>query len=326
MHLHLRKMSRVVSAFIPLLLLFAFPLGAAHAKVVERIVAVVNGDVVTQSELDMRMQSMQKSPNARLNELERETQKRAALDSLISETLLDHAIEKANIEVTDEELSRAIRNILAQNGMSMGDLRTEVAKKGMTFDEYRKSVEMEVKKIKFVNQVISPEVKVTDRDLRDYYDRNRAHFHGGKEVHVAEILLPIAGITTEAQAFALRDRAILIVRQSRENKSAFARLAKQYSKGPNADQGGDLGTLQIADMPTRVGEVVRSLPEGGVSDPIPTDNAIVIVKVIKWPKASDDDFNSVRDSIYERVHQARLQEALNSYVQRLRQHAYIEVR
>jgi peptidyl-prolyl cis-trans isomerase SurA len=317
---------RAVTAAVSLAVLVAMPLGTAHAEVVERIVAIVNGDVVTQSELDMRLRSMQESPKTRLNELERETRKRAALNSLISEALLNHAIERAKIEVTDEELSRAIRNILAQNGMSMNDLRTEVAKKGMTFDEYRSEVEAEVKKIKFVNQVISPEVKVTDRDLRDYYDKNRSRYHGGKEVHVAEILLPIAGVKTEAEAFALRDRAILIVKQARENKSAFARLAKKYSQGPNADQGGDLGTLRIDDMPERVAEVVRSLPEGGVSDPIPTDNAVVIVKVIKWPEASDDDFNTVRDSIYERVHQARLQEALNSYVQRLRQHAYIEVR
>lgn len=318
-------MNRYLAAIIVIAAL-ALPLGAAHAKVVERIIVVVNGDVITQSELDARIQLTQGGPRKRINELERETKKRAALDTLISETLLDQAIKKSNIEVTDEEIARATANIRARNGMSMEQLRREIAQDGLTWAEYQEQVAGEVRKIKFVNQIISPEVKITDRDLRDYYDKNRQHFHGGKEVHVAEIILPIAGITTEAEAIALRDRAISVVRQSRADKGAFSRLAKQHSRGPNAEKGGDLGVLPVADMPERVAEVVRRLPEGAVSDPIPTENAIVIVKVIDWPDATDDDFNAVRDSIYERVHQNRLQEALNAYVQRLRQHAYIETR
>ncbi len=297
-----------------------------RAKVVERIVAVVNGDAITQSDLEARAGSDTGAASRRANALERERRKRQALDGLIDEVLLRQAIEKSDIAVTDDELMRAIQNILAQNRMTSSQLRDEIARKGMTFDEYQEQVRFEIKKVKFVNQVISTELKITDRDLKDYFDEHRAGFRGGKEAHVAEIVLPLVDVTTEEEAIELRDTAISIVRQCRENASAFERLAKIHSKGPNADKGGDLGVVKLEDLPARVAATVKTLPAGMVSDPVPTENAVIIVKLIDWPAVSVEDFESVRDVIYQRLHDERLSSALDAYVQRLRHHAYIDIK
>jgi peptidyl-prolyl cis-trans isomerase SurA len=210
--------------------------------------------------------------------------------------------------------------------MSLDQLKSELRHKGVTYDEYREQIRSQIKKVKFVNQVISPEVKITDRDLRDYFQHNRTNIHGGTEVHLAEIVLPIGGITSEEQAIALRDKALSIVKQSRGNKKAFAQLAKKHSEGPNASKGGDLGVVKIGDLPERVAKTVKNMPEGAVSNPIPTTNAIVIVKIIDWPEISDNDFDAVRDNIHDKIYQVKLREAVNSYVMRLRQRAYIETR
>lgn len=301
---------------------------SASAKVVERIVAIVNGDVITRTELEdrIKLDSNMRSRNSTLRELQTENRRRVALDQLIDQTILNQEVKKSDIAVTDQEVTRAIQNILTQNGMNMQHLRAEIARKGMSFAQYEKNVEKEIKKIKFINQVISSEVKISDRDLRDYFDKHRGSFHGGKTARIAEIVLPFVGIDSEKEVIALRDKAIRIAREVHANPESFARLARQHSRGPNARQGGDLGTVNIDDLPSVVAEVVRSLPAGGVSSPIPTDNAVVIVKVIKWPRLSAEEFDKVRDTIYDRLHNERMSDALIAYIQRVKQNAYIEVR
>lgn len=299
---------------------------SADAKVVERIVAVVNGDIITETDLNAfesnSFDPMLYPGMASSHEAER----KQALDDLIEEKLLEQAVEKSDIAVSDEDLSRAIHNVLVQNHMTLSQLQDELSRKGMTYDEYKEELKLEIKKIKFINQVISPEVKITDRDLRDYFQRNRATLYGGAEVHMAEIILPTAGITTKEAAMELRDRAVSIVEQSRKNGSAFAKLAKQFSEGPNAAQGGDMGTIKLSDLPDAIAKYVKQMPEGAISDPLPTEAGIVIVKVINWPEVGDGDFNAVRDNIYQKLYEVKLEDATDSYVQRLRQRSYVEVR
>jgi peptidyl-prolyl cis-trans isomerase SurA len=288
----------------------------------------VNGDVITLTELDdfMKLDDDMRSRNSTMRELKAENKRRIVLDQLIDKTILNQEVDKSDIAVTDQEVANAIQNILAQNGMNMQVLRAEVARKGMSFEQYTKNVEREIKKVKFVNQVISSEIKISDRDLRDYFDKHRGSFHGGKEAQIAEIVLPFVGITTEQEVIALRDKAISIAREAHANPESFARLAKQHSRGPNADKGGDLGMVNIADLPQAVGDAVRALPAGGVTPPIPTENAVVIAKVIKWPKLSAEEFEKVRDTIYDRLHSERMSDALTAYIQRVKQNSFIEVR
>lgn len=310
-------------AMAGLILLYS---SASQAKVVDRIVAVVNGDIITQTDLDAKLRSSTSSKKTTLNDLALEQARRNALDELIDDLLLKQAIDKSKIEITQDEVSKAINNILKQNRMTISQLRSEIARKGMAFKEYEDQLKTEIKKIKFINQVVSSGVKVSNRDLRDYFDQNKATIHGNEKAHIAEIILPIAEIRTEEEAIALRNNAFNIVKQSRENPSSFEKLAKQHSKGPNSENGGDLGTVKLNDLPETVARAIQSLPEGGISDPIPTENAVVIVKLIEWPDVSDKDFESMRDVIYEQIHQQKLQDALNAYIQMTKQQSYIEIR
>ena len=125
---------------------------------------------------------------------------------------------------------------------------------------------------------------------------------------------------------ALRDLAINIVKQSRATPGTFENLAKQHSKGPNANKGGDLGMVKISDLPQSVAEYVKNMPAGSISDPIPTDNAVVIVKLVGWPDVESGDFEAVRDTIYQKLYDQRLKEALDGHLQKMRQTAYIEKR
>ena len=326
---HRRKVNNALLIGSACALIVTLAAAPVAAKVVDRVVAVVNGDVVTQSELEAKT-AARGAPAGRnappSSGISTAQDNEATMNRLIDELLLKQAVEKAKIEVTEDDVTRAMQNILAQNRMTADQLREEVARKGMSIEHYKEQLKLEIKKIKFVNQVISTDIKITERDLRDYYSRNKASIGGGKEVHLAEIVLPFPNITSQEEANAFRDEAFNIAKQAQSGKVPFEALAKQHSKGPNAEKGGDLGVVALADLPQPVAAAVKGMPAGMVTNPTPTDSAVIIAKIIEWPAAADDNFDAVRDTIYQKMYDERMKEALDGYLQKMRQTAYIDVR
>lgn len=300
----------------------ALTAGSASAEVLDRITAVVGGDIITEYQLSRALKAREGAKNAVKPgaNLRQET-----LEKMIDNALLNQILAKSKIEISDDDLARAIANILHQNRMTIDDLKSEVAGKGMSYDEYKKQVETEIKKIKFMNQVIGPQVKVTDQDLRDYYQRNQDRFRGANEAHIAWIVMPTAGVSSQEEMDKLSETSLGIAAKARGDAN-FALLAKQYSKGPNAESGGDMGMVNLKDIPPEAANAVRNMKVGDVSQPIFTGNALLIIKLISLPEISSGDFEKLRDEIYSAIYDQKIDETLQSYLAKERQKAFIEVR
>jgi len=293
-----------------------------QAKIINKVAAVVNNEVITEAEVERRLAAKDISTGKSMDDKAR---RRAAIESLINDKLMDQILKTAKVDVTEEDVARAIAGVLQTTGMNIQQLRSEVSSKGMSWDDYRKEIENHIRRIKFINQVIGPQVKVTEQDIRDYYQRNQDDFRGSTKAHIAQIFLPIDGITTQQEAEALRDKAISISNQGRKGQS-FKELARKYSKGPNAENGGDLGMITLKDLPPAVGQTVQNMKVGDVSQPIFTEKGLIIVKLIALPELSPEDFAASRDRIYQRIYEERADETLQAYLQKERQKAYIEIR
>lgn len=301
--------------------LYAWP-KFASSEVVDRIAAVVNNEVITQVQLDRAVAARSKNLGAKQSDPEAN---RTVLERLINDKLINQLMAASKVEVSEDDLSHAIGNVLRQNGITIDQLRAEVVSKGMTYEEYKKEVEREIKRIKFINQVIGPQVKITDQDLRDYYQRNQDRFRGSMRAHIAQIFLPFEGISTEEDAQKLKDTALSITAKGQRGGN-FEELVKTYSKGPNADSGGDIGMVNLKDLPQPVADTIRTMKVGDVSYPIPTENGLVIVKLISLPELSASDFEGLRDRIYSALYDERIEETLGAYMQKERQKAFIEIR
>lgn len=311
----------IVAAFVLALLAWILAPRAASAEVIDRIAAVVNNEIITEVDVDRAVASRGRSAAAKPEG----TTRQEVLERMIDEKLLAQIMGKSKIEVTDDDLARAIANVLHQNRMSIDQLRSEIAAKGMSYEEYKKQIENEIRRIKFINQVIGPQVKITDADLRDYYQRNQDRFRGGTSAHFAEILLPLEGIETEADMKALSDTALAITARARRGTS-FESLAKQYSKGPGAPQGGDMGMMDLKDLSPEIAQAIRSLRIGEVSNPFLVGNAVAIVKLIALPEIASGDFDRMRDQIYAAIYDQRIEETMINYLQKERSKAFVEIR
>ena len=293
----------------------------AAKQTINGIVAIVNDEVITSSDLNKAI-SKKTDDKRKSSDI---VFRREILDKLIDEALFEQLVTKANITVKDDELARAIANVLHQNHMTLPELQKEVASKGMTYDEYKDDVRGEIRQIKYINQVIGPQVKISDQDLRDYYQRNQNKFRASQKAHIAIIALPLAGLTTKKQFEAVREEALDIAAKAKHGNS-FASLAKQYSKGPNAESGGDLGMVNMKDLPPIIAGTVKQLGVGDISNPFLSSNNVVIIKLISLPELSASDFDKLRDEIYSALYDERIDETLQSYLRRERQKAFVEVR
>ncbi len=295
---------------------------AAGAAVVDRIVAVVNNEIITQSQLDRAVSRQERDP---LNRSKGDPEARQQLlERMINEKLIDQLVLASKVEVSEDELVRAIANVLHQNGMTIDQLKAEVASKGTSYEDYKKQIESQIKRIKFINQVIGPQVKISDQDLRDFYQRNQERFRGGVKAHIAQIFLPFAGIESEADAERFKEQALNIV--SRAKHGSFQEMAQAFSKGPNAENGGDMGMVSLKDLPPQIADVIRQMKVGDVAGPIPTDNGLFIVKLVSLPELSAQDFEQLRDRIYSALYDQRIEETMGSYLQKERQRAFVEIR
>ncbi|MFH1874475.1 MAG: SurA N-terminal domain-containing protein [Pseudomonadota bacterium] len=159
-------------------MLIFLSLNAFAVEMVDRVVAVVDGDVVTMSDLEEIIDMTPKQGRPIL-EQKMENFRSEALDGLIDDILLRHEIEKTKIEVNEEELTRAIASVLRQNQISPEQLRTDLAKKGISYDVYKQQITDQIKMIKFVNQVIGSQIKIEELELRDYFKKHQDMFGGG---------------------------------------------------------------------------------------------------------------------------------------------------
>ncbi len=135
----------------------------AHAEVVDRVVAIVGNEIITLS--DVKAFNAQRSANARLAGNEGLPPTKDPLEALIREKLLKSEMERLGVNASEEEINGAVQDVVTRNHVSMDILKNELAKKGMSFDQYKKELGAQIRQMKFLSQVIFPRIHLTDEDV-----------------------------------------------------------------------------------------------------------------------------------------------------------------
>ncbi|MFH1654370.1 MAG: peptidylprolyl isomerase [Pseudomonadota bacterium] len=307
----------ILSAIFTAALLVATDAECNKAKqkynVVDKIAAVVNDDIITQSEVDETV-----SQNKKVTQ-------REALEKLIDEKLLKQAVEKSDVAVKDDELQNTIANIMRRQGISFEQMKEELRQKGLSYEEYKDQIREEIKSVKFVQERISPLVSITERDLQDFYNQHPERFQKSYKAHIARILFTIPKNLTQEGMDIIVSTAEDVSRMAKKGDS-FASLAKKYSKGAEAAKGGDMGMIEVKDLPPPLPDAIPQLSPGDVSQPIYTQEGIFIIKLISFGKMTSDAFEKIREKIYEQLFDQRVSEEITNFVQKEKKKSYIEIR
>src|SRR5688572_16319130 len=254
------------------LLLLSVSLAAAaaatRAEIVERVVAKVNGDIVTLSEFEARqLAAVQQGrvPPAEIETFLRENNARLLQEAIDDVLILQRGVE-LGIRLRPEYVQEVIEGIKKENNIADdAELQRQLRREGMSIDDLKRNIERSIVRRQVLTRELEAKATVNDAEARAEYERDKSAYTRRASVHLHEIVVP-----DEEQARALAARA-----RAGED---FAALARAHSTAASRDAGGDLGILHRGEMNAAVEAAAFALPVGGVSDPLPVDGGYRILR------------------------------------------------
>lgn len=297
-----------------LLLVVSFALAAAvatRAEIVERVVARVNGDIVTLSEFEARQLAAVQQNRVAPAEIERFLRENNArlLQEAIDDMLILQRGAELGIRLRPEYVQEVVEGIKKENNISDdAELQRQLRREGMSLDDLKRNIERSIVRRQVLTRELEAKATVNEAEARVEYERNKAAYSRRASVRLHEIVVPGA-----EQARALADRA--------RGGEDFAALAREFSTAASKDAGGDLGVLHRGEMNAAVEAAAFALAEGGVSDPIPADGGYRIVRATEKTEGSVSTFDEVKADIIKRLSQERATSVYDAYVEGLRKDA-----
>ena len=267
----MRKQLGLLLMFLPAFVL-AVPL--------DKVVAVVNDDVITASELALQVGQMRQQLLARKMELPAEAVlQKQVLQHLIDENLQLQLAKTNDLTIDNTELDETLTKIAASNHLSLQALREEITKQGMNFDVYRDNIRKEVLINRVQQNAVGKEIVISMQQVNDYLKSSEHIEKGPQTFHVQHIVIPLQEEPTTDQVNKAREKALTLIRKIKQGDD-FNQLALAESSGEYALEGGDLGERHLAELPEVFAAEVVKMNAGDVVGPLRTGNGFQVLKLV----------------------------------------------
>jgi len=304
-------------------LLPALLLGApsARGEIFERVVAKVNDQIITLSELQARQLAAVQEAKIGPSEVAAYLRQNNAriLQQAIDEILLMKRAEDAGWKLPPEAVEEVVASIKQENKItSDAQMQQALAREGMTIEELRRKIARSMTKRLVMDRDIKPKVSATDAEcLAEYEKLEATEFTKPATVTVQEILVSETG-----GGLAL---ARQVVQKARAGED-FATLARTYSSAPSRASGGELGPVARGGLDPEVEKAAFAVAVGSVSDPIPVSGGYRIVKVLAQSPGGVVPFETAKAQVRERLLASRTEKVYEAYMQELRKDATVDLR
>ncbi len=302
----------------------------ADGAVLDRVAAVVDDSPILLSEVEQRARPELRRLEAEGVESDEVAHRRAdmlrtALQTLIDERLLDEQLKSANVDVTEDDLRAAIGDVMRLNGIAdEAQLDHELRREGLTLDTYKKNLRRQLEKMKLINLRVRPQLKVSEVELRDEYQREYVQSGGEEEIRARHILIALKKGATEDERKAALAKAQSLSQRARSGED-FGELARKYSEGPSAHDGGELGWFKRGVMVPEFEVAAFALPKGAVSDPVLTQFGYHVIQIEDRRRAPPPSFDSVKEQLRQKLTQRETEQLTADYLRGLRKDASIQI-
>ncbi|MBD9501989.1 peptidylprolyl isomerase [Pseudomonas sp. BGr12] len=268
-------------ALRPLMLGALLASSVVHAEVVplDRVVAIVDNDVVMQSQLDQRLREVRATIQKRGAPLPPEhvlTQQ--VLERLIIENIQLQIGDRSGVRITDEELNQAMGTIAQRNNMSLDQFRAALSHDGLSYDEAREQVRREMIISRVRQRRVAERIQVSEQEVQNFLASDLGKIQLSEEYRLANILIPVPDSASPETVQAAARQAQEMYEQLKQGAD-FGQLAVSRSAGDNALEGGEIGWRKAAQLPSPFDSMVGSLAVGDVTEPVRTPGGFIIIKL-----------------------------------------------
>ncbi len=314
------KRRRLAGAVIALAVFFASGPGLSSAETVDRIVAVINDSVITQSELNAAaIASDRLSPEEKKDAQKMAELKAGILDTIIEQKLVKQASDKAGIEVSEKEIDNAVEEVKRQNSMPQEAFLLALAQNGLTLKEYREQVKEQIRQVKFIDKEFRSRITVPEDEIQDYYKQNIDEFTGPASFRIRLIFLSGGNAKRQLARFNM-------VKEGLVKGMEFAALAREYSDSLTAEAGGDLGYVKPGEIDKELEALAWKLKTGEVGKPIFKTDGIYVLKVEDSKRPEALPLEKVRDRIHEKIFKRIMDARFAFWLKEVKRYAHIVIR
>lgn len=329
----MKAMLRTVTFLLlsALLTCLTFVQSAPAEELIDRIIAVVNNDVISLSDINKVIAPMlaaySQQKGQALSDAERAELVKKAIDQLVEKKLIEQKAKEFDIKVTEKEINRSIEDVLKKNNITLEQLKEILKKDGSNFDEYQKMLKSEITMSKVVAREVRSRVTITEKDIRDYYGKSvKSQDKPGERVRIQQIFFAITDETTPKQA-EKQTRQLEEIRAKIVAGDDFSQMAVKYSQDASAKEGGDMGYFNRGELQPLIENAAFNMQTGDVSSVIRTPAGIHIIKVIEKQNAGEENkaVSKNREEIEESLYRQQVDLLYQKWMEDIKNKAYIKI-
>ena len=303
------------------------------AEMVDKIVAVVNEDIITLSELEdettdiYKTLASKKSPENLLEAMEEARE--LALNKMIERALMDQKAKQFNVSVSEKEIDTAFERTRTNMSLNSSQFRQKLEQAGMSEELYRGKLRDNILQSKILSVDVRSKIIITDEMVLDYYDQ-----HYTSRVNEGDYYLLQMGFSwDESSATGIdnsKDKTLKLAKRIQKlvkNGQDFKTLARKFSDLPSASDGGDIGIFTLDEMASAMRSAVKDLKPGELSSIIELQSGYQFFKLLSGEDAAivvTSSFEASKDEIRDKLYESKMQEAYKIWVKKLKESAYIQ--
>src|ERR1700729_126225 len=296
-----------------------------NGTVVEDVVVHVNDLIISRSDVERAEQALaQENAQAGATPAEAAERQKNLLRDMIDKQLLLSRGKELSLNA-DAEVIRRLDEIRKQNHIdSMEDLEKAARQQGVSFEDFKANIANGILTQQVVRDEVGRRLQMTQAQEQAYYDAHKQDFAQPEQVRLSEILVPLPAEANDAAIAQAQAKAADLAAKLKAG-AKFNELAEQYSGGPTASQGGDLGLFKRGALAKVLEDQTFDLKAGETTAPIRTRQGFVILKVTEHQAPGIPPMKDVENEIQNAMYMDQMQPALRAYLTKLREDAYIDI-
>jgi peptidyl-prolyl cis-trans isomerase SurA len=305
---------------------------ASEGKVIEEIVARVNNEVITRSELehsragaedDAKAECQNRCTPEQLKAIVEDTQKNA-LRNLIDQSLLVQRGKDMSINV-EPEVIKQLDQIRIENKLdSMESLEKAVESQGLNWEDFKNNIRNGILTKKVINNEVGSHISIGKDEIKKYYEEHKKDYIRPEQVVLRSIEVNTAG-KDSADVAELKKKADTALKRVKDGED-FGEIAKRYSDGATAKQGGYLGQYKRGELSPQLEEVVFKLKKNDLTDVMETKQGFLIIQVLEHYDEGQQPLDKVENEIMDKLYGERMEPALREYLKTLREESYVVIK
>lgn len=296
---------------------------SAQAEVVSKIAAVVNNEIITTHQLDLKLtEYLASQAQGKIIPSEQMTAMRhQLLDRLIEEELVQQKIKELQLSASDAEINEAISDVQRQNSITKEQLTLALQGQGLSFEAYREKMRDQILRFKLIGREVQSKIDVTDQDVSDYFRDHIEDYREPPSIQLDHLQIPLPEQAGTLQIESAKQKA----QKALDRLRAGETLAEVMADTEGAT-GGPMGLFKERELSPLIREALIGMQTGSYSEVVDTPTGLMVFHIVGRTPGNIRNFDDVKVEIRQQLADKEREERFKTWTRELRKNAYVDIR